>query len=70
MRPTDEITAAVAQLNSLVVGATPAFATAMRLSTDAMASGIASQNAVSHQANQNITALLMQLRATSNLLDD
>lgn len=48
-RPADEIAASMSQLNTLLLGSSPAFAHAMRLQTDAIASGLGVLNAISNQ---------------------
>lgn len=48
-RPADEIVVAMSQLNTLLLGSSPAFAQAMRLQTDAIASGLGVLNAISNQ---------------------
>ncbi|MCA9683800.1 MAG: RebB family R body protein [Myxococcales bacterium] len=57
VRGHDEVTSSLAQLNTLVIGSSPSFATAMRLSTEALASGLAALNAVSHQKCQQTLAI-------------
>lgn len=56
-RPADEMAASMSQLNTLLLGSAPAFAQAMRLQTDAIATGLGALNAVSNQHSQNNLAL-------------
>lgn len=61
-RPADEIAASMSQLNTLLLGASPAFAQAMRMQTDAIASGLGVLNAISNQQSHHALELAATAR--------
>lgn len=63
VRAADEIAAAMSQLNTLLLGASPAFAQAMRVQTDAIASGLGALNAISNQQSHYALEIASTARA-------
>lgn len=61
-RPADEIASAMSQLNTLMLGASPAFAQAMRVQTDAIASGLGALNAIGNQQSHHALELAATAR--------
>ena len=61
-RCADEIAAAMGQLNTLLLGSSPAFAGAMRMQTDAIASGLGALNAISNQQSHHALGMASTAR--------
>lgn len=62
-RPADELVASIGQLSTLLIGSSPAFATAMRNQTDAIASGMSALNGVANQQSHYTLELAAAARA-------
>ncbi|MFV8754978.1 RebB family R body protein [Nannocystaceae bacterium ST9] len=64
-RPADEGVATMAQLSTLLIGTSPAFANAIRIQTDAVASGMGNLNAIANQQSHYTLDLAATARAVS-----
>lgn len=67
-----DVLTSVTQLNTAVIGVSPSLSTAMRQSTEALATGLAALNAVSHQKAQQtltVSATAKAVQSTGSEID-